>query len=141
MWRKQVNLNCIPYYMFVERDTGAKKFFELPLEECWSIFREAYQRVSGVCRTVRGPSMSATPGKIQLLGVTEVKGEKVFVLRFLQGRNPEWVARPFFAKYDPKATWFSALKPAFGEEKFFFEDEMTNYYREAFNQSEADNFE
>lgn len=141
MWRKQVNLSCIPYYMFVERDTGAKKFFELPLEECWNIFREAYQRVSGVCRTVRGPSMSATPGKIQLLGVTEVRGEKVFVLRFLQGRNPEWVARPFFAKYDPEVTWFSKLQPAFGEEKFFFEDEMTSYYREAFNQSEAGNFE
>lgn len=141
MWRKQVNLNCIPYYMFVERDTGAKTFFELPLEQCWNIFREAYQRVSGVCRTVRGPSMSATPGKIQLLGVSEVRGEKVFVLRFLQGRNPEWVARPFFAKYDPNVTWFSSLKPAFGEEKFFFEDEMTNYYREAFSSSEVDSFE
>jgi hypothetical protein len=30
---------------------------------------------------------------------------------------------PFFAQYDPKATWFNQLKPAFGEEKFFFENE------------------
>lgn len=124
MWRRQVNLNCIPYYMFVERDTGAKSFFELPLETCWNIFREAYQRVSGVCRTVRGPSMSANPGKIQILGVTEVAGEKVFVLRFLQGRGAHWVAKPFFAKYDAKATWFDQLKPAFGEEHFFFEEEL-----------------
>ena len=57
---------------------------------------------------------------IQVLGVQEVKGEKVFVLRFIQGRNPEWVHVPFFAKYDPKATWFNQLQPAFGEEKFFF---------------------
>ncbi len=132
MWRKQVNLNCIPYYMFVERDTGAKHFFEVPLEQCWNIFRKAYQKVSGVCRTVRGPSMSANPGKIQLLGVTEVNGEKVFVLRFLQGRNPEWVARPFFAKYDSEITWFDQLKPAFGEEKFFFSDEVGDYFRDSF---------
>jgi L-lysine 2,3-aminomutase len=122
MWRKQVDLNCIPYYMFIARDTGAKHYFELPLEKCWNIFRRAYRKVSGLCRTVRGPSMSDHPGKIQVLGVQEVKGEKVFVLRFLQGRNPKWVDIPFFAAYDPKATWFNQLKPAFGETKFFFEE-------------------
>jgi KamA family protein len=121
MWRKQVDLGCIPYYMFVARDTGAKHYFELPLERCWNIFRAAYRSVSGLCRTVRGPSMSDHPGKIQVLGIQEIKGEKVFVLRFIQGRNPKWVDIPFFAKYDPKATWFNQLKPAFGEEKFFFE--------------------
>lgn len=121
MWCEQVALGLIPYYMFVARDTGAKAFFELPLEKAWDIFRKAYSSVSGICRTVRGPSMSATPGKIQILGITEIKGEKVFVLRFLQCRNPQFVDIPFFAAYDPKATWFDQLKPAFGEEKFFFE--------------------
>ncbi|MDR3340241.1 MAG: lysine 2,3-aminomutase [Candidatus Symbiothrix sp.] len=121
LWRKQVDLGCIPYYMFVPRDTGAKHFFELPLEKCWHVFRKAYHQVSGICRTVRGPSMSDHAGKIQILGVQEIKGEKVFVLRFLQGRNPLWVDIPFFAEYDPKASWFNQLKPAFGEEKFFFE--------------------
>lgn len=123
MWRKQVDLGCIPYYMFIARDTGSKLYFEVPLEKCWDIFRKAYRQVSGLCRTVRGPSMSDQPGKIQLLGISEVKGEKVFVLRFLQARNPVWVDIPFFAQYDPKATWFNQLKPAFGEEKFFFQTE------------------
>jgi len=121
MWRKQVNLNCIPYYMFVARDTGAHHYFSVPLVDAWNIFRKAYQQVSGICRTVRGPSMSATPGKIQLLGVSEVGGKKIMTLRFLQGRNPDWAARPFFAEYDDKAVWLDDLKPAFGEEKFFFE--------------------
>ncbi|MFN8673016.1 MAG: lysine 2,3-aminomutase [Candidatus Sericytochromatia bacterium] len=121
MWRKQVNLNCIPYYMFIERDTGSKSFFEIPLEKAWEIFRAAYQNVSGVCRTVRGPVMSSSPGKIQILGVTTIKNEKVFVLRFLQGRESDWVARPFFAKYDEKATWLNHLEPAFNESNFFFE--------------------
>lgn len=121
MWRKQVDMGCIPYYMFIARDTGAKKYFELPLEKCWNIFRRAYRQVSGVCRTVRGPSMSDHAGKIQVLGISEIQGKKVFVLRFLQGRSSSWVDIPFFAEYDPKATWFDQLKPAFGEEKFFFE--------------------
>ena len=122
MWREQVRLGIIPYYMFVERDTGAKRYFEVPLVRCWEVFRAAVEQVSGLARTVRGPSMSATPGKVEVLGVQEVGGEKVFVLRFLQGRDPDWVGRPFFAKFDPEATWLDGLKPAFGEDSFFFEE-------------------
>src|SRR5690606_6641421 len=129
MWRKQVNLNCIPYYMFLARDTGAQHYFAVPLVEAWEIFRDAYQLVSGVCRTVRGPSMSATPGTIQVLGVSEVAGKKIITMRMLQGRNPDWIARPFFAEYDDKAIWIDDLKPAFGEEKFFFEDELEEMFQ------------
>ena len=68
--------------------------------------------------------MSATPGKIEVTGVTRIGDEKVFVLRFLQGRNADWVDKPFFAKYDPKATWLNELEPAFGEERIFFEEEL-----------------
>jgi KamA family protein len=121
MWRKQVRLGMAPYYMFVERDTGPKQYFELPLERTWHIYREAIQQVSGLARTARGPSMSAAPGKVEVQGVADVAGEKVFVLRMLQARNPDWVQRPFFAKYDPAATWLDDLQPAFGEERFFFE--------------------
>ena len=124
MWRKQVNLNCIPYYMFIPRDTGAQDYFAVTLEKAWHIFRDAYRQVSGVCRTVRGPSMSCTPGKVQVLGVSEVMGKKVFALRMLQGRNPEWVAKPFFAKYDEHAIWMDDLKPAFDDKRFFFEEEL-----------------
>lgn len=140
MWRKQVNLNCIPYYMFMARDTGAQDYFAVTLEDAWNIFRNAYQQVSGVCRTVRGPSMSCTPGKVQVLGVTEVNKEKVFVLRMLQGRNPDWVAKPFFAKYDPKAIWLDDLKPAFGEEKFFYESDWESNHEEKLVAQEMSDF-
>lgn len=123
MWQEQVELGCVPYYFFVARDTGAQDFFAVSLERAWRIFREAYQRVSGIARTVRGPSMSAGPGKVHIVGVSEVAGEKVFTLQFLQGRNPDWVARPFFAKYDPEAIWLDDLHPAFGKDRFFFEEE------------------
>ncbi len=120
MWRMQVNLNCIPYYMFIPRDTGAQHYFSVPLVDAWTIFREAYQQVSGICRTVRGPSMSCDPGKVQLLGVAQLGAQKVMVLRLLQGRNPDWVGRPFFAEYDPHAVWFDQLRPASSADKLFF---------------------
>ena len=94
MWRTGVQLGLVPYYMFVERDTGPKNYFEVPLAKAYQIFRGAYESVSGLARTVRGPSMSAHPGKVR---------------------------RPFFAKFSRKATWFSDLRPAFGEKHFFFD--------------------
>lgn len=123
LWRKQVRLGLIPYYMFVERDTGPKQYFEVPLADAHDIFRRAFRQVSGLARTARGPSMSATPGKVAVLGTQEIHGEKVFVLSFLRGRSRDWVGRPFFAKFDPTATWLDQLRPAFGERRFFFEEE------------------
>jgi KamA family protein len=123
MWREQVRLGCVPYYMFVERDTGPKGYFEVPLVTAHDIFRRAFRQVTGLARTVRGPSMSATPGKVVVLGTQEVQGEKVFVLSFIRARNREWVGRPFFARFDPQATWLDDLRPAFGGRRFFFEEE------------------
>jgi KamA family protein len=141
MWNRQVDLGCVPYYMFVARDTGAQEYFAVPLVRAWEIFRDAYQNVSGLGRTVRGPSMSAGPGKVQVLGVSEVRGERVIVLRFLQGRNPDWVHRPFFAEYSDTATWLSDLRPAFGESRFFFEDELEATFLERTNQDTSQDFE
>ncbi|SFX34007.1 KamA family radical SAM protein [Marinospirillum alkaliphilum] len=121
MWKMQVQQGMIPYYMFVERDTGARHYFEVPLVRAWDIYREAMQQVPGLCRTARGPSMSADPGKVEIQGVAEINGEKVFVLRFIQGRNPDWVQQPFFAKYDEQATWLNHLEPALGADQFFYE--------------------
>ena len=127
MWNKQVQMGCIPYYMFVVRDTGAQHYFGVPLVKAQEIFRNAYKQLSGLGRTVRGPSMSATPGKVQVDGVVTINGEKVLSLRFLQGRNPDWAWKPFFAKYDENAIWLDDLKPVF-EEKFFFEEELEQKY-------------
>ncbi len=124
MWKEQVKLGCIPYYFFIERNTGAKNYFEIPLERAYDIFRDAYIQVSGLARTVRGPSMSSLPGKVAIEGIAEIRGEKVFILTLLQARNPEWCKRPFFARYDPEVSWYTELRPAFFEKKFFFQDEM-----------------
>ena len=65
----------------------------------------------------------------------------MFELRSIQGRNPDWVQRPFFAQYDENAAWLNELKPAFGEKRFFFEDELEQFYRENLNTSTREDFE
>lgn len=127
--QEQVRLGCIPYYIFVARDTGAKHYFELPLIRTWEIFQAATQKLSGLARTVRGPVMSTQPGKIVIDGVAEIHQEKVFVLSFLQGRYPDWCKRPFFARYDPHATWFTELTPALGKQEFFYSQQMEQMYK------------
>jgi len=126
MWKEQVALGCIPYYMFVERNTGSKNYFEIPLIEAYNIYRNAIINTSGLSRTARGPVMSALPGKVLINGIMEIRGEKVFQLMLIQGRNPDWCYKPFFAKFDPNAIWLNHLKPAFGEKKFFYQDELNN---------------
>jgi KamA family protein len=126
LWREGVKLGMIPYYMFVSRDTGPKNYFEVPLGESYRIFRRAYSQVSGLGRTVRGPVMSATPGKVLIHGVTRVHNQRLFVMSFIQGRDPEWVGRPFFAHYDEEATWLFDLEPAHDADPRFF-DPHTHY--------------
>jgi KamA family protein len=113
MWRAQVRLGMVPYYMFVERDTGPQDYFAVPLARAYEIYRDAYSSVSGLCRTVRGPSMSATPGKVCIDGITEVAGQRVFTLHMIQARDPSLAGRPFCARFDPAAVWLSDLEPAF----------------------------
>jgi len=122
MWREQTRTGMIPYYMFVERDTGPQDYFAVPLARAHEVFRDAYASVSGLCRTVRGPSMSATPGKVGVDGVVEIAGQKVFVLHLIQARDPRLVGKPFFAQFDPGAVWLSDLKPAFAD-RFPFDPE------------------
>ncbi len=124
MWGEQVRLGLVPYYMFVERDTGASRYFKVPLARALAIYREALTRQSGLGRTARGPVMSALPGKVTVDGTIQLEGRSFFLLSFLQARNPAWCRRPFLAELDPDATWLTDLRPALGAHEFFYEREL-----------------
>ena len=115
-WRKEVQMGIIPYYMFMARDTGAQHYFDVPMVTAHRLYSDALRNCSGLIRTARGPSMSCTPGKVEVTGVEEIMGVKALVLRFLQCRDEAWIGRPFFAKYDPDAVWFDDLEPLDGME-------------------------
>ena len=130
MWQKQVEMGIIPYYMFMARDTGARDYFRIPIVEAFRIFTESISRVSGLGRTVRGPVMSCSPGKVLIDGIVDLKEGKALALKFIQGRNPDWVNKLFFAKYDENADWMDELIP-FDKEEFFFEEEFSHMLEQA----------
>ena len=120
MWKKQVKLGLVPYYMFVARNTGPKDYFTLTLDESYRIFSKAMRQVSGLARTVRGPSMSTKSGKVIIDGISEINGELFYALKFIQARNAELVNKVFYAEHDPDAVWITDLKPAFDTDRRFF---------------------
>ncbi len=111
MWRLQLRLGMVPYYMFVARDTGGRDYFKVPLADAAMVFAEAYRTLPGLARTVRGPVMSATPGKVVVDGELDLGGERVLALRLLNARKPELVGRVFFAHHDASASWLDELRP------------------------------
>ncbi|MFW5975099.1 MAG: hypothetical protein ACOCQ6_02730, partial [Bacteroidota bacterium] len=60
---------------------------------------------------------------------TEINGEKVFVLKFNESRNMEWMDEVYLAKYDEKENTIEKLKPYEGK-KHFYEDELTRIENE-----------
>jgi KamA family protein len=120
LWTTAVRMGITPYYMFVERNTGASRFFEIPLVDAYELYQGDISRVTGLARTVRGPVMSSFLGKVEILGPVEDERGKAISLQFLQARDGERVYRPFKAKYDPKATWFDQLEPHGPEDARFF---------------------
>ncbi len=121
LWEGEVRHGVVPYYMFVERDTGARRYFGLPLARAFEIYRGAVQTVSGLGRTARGPVMSASPGKVIVDGVVELDRGPAFALRFLQARDPGLVGRPFHAVFDPHAQWWDELRPYGKHDQEFFQ--------------------
>lgn len=109
LWRRELGLGAIPYYMFVERDTGPHDYFKVPLTRAAQIFSDAFRDLPGLARTVRGPVMSATPGKVVVDGVQHSRGTKRLALRFLQARDPAVVGQPFTARYSSEASWLTEL--------------------------------
>ncbi|MBK3517970.1 lysine 2,3-aminomutase [Carboxylicivirga sp. N1Y132] len=113
MWDQQVNMGMIPYYMFVERETGPFEYFQVPLAKAYKIYSDAIRVTSSLAKTVTGPSMSAAKGKAQIMGIIEnpLNGEKYFQIQYIRHRDYKLSYKPFLTHYDENATWIDQLKP------------------------------
>ena len=113
MWDQQVNMGMIPYYMFIERETGPFEYFQLPLAHAYQIYTDAIRVTSSLAKTVTAPSMSAADGKAQILGIQEnpINGEKYFNIQYIRHRDYRESYKPFLMHYDEKATWINQLRP------------------------------
>ena len=113
MWNQQVHLGMIPYYMFIERETGPFEYFQVPLGEAYEIYQGAIRHTSSLAKTVTAPSMSAAMGKAQVLGIIndEYGQPKYFNIQYIRHRDFNETYKPFLMHYDEKATWIDQLKP------------------------------
>lgn len=113
LWEKQVNLGMIPYYMFVERQTGPYDYFSVPLKRVYSIYQKAVRHSASFAKTVTAPVMSARKGKVQIMGTLEnpSDGEQYFILQYVRHRDYSKTFKPFLMKLDETSTWVDQLEP------------------------------
>lgn len=109
--------------MYCARPTGEHHYYTSPLADVEKIFNKVYRSLSSINRPSRHISMTSSAGKISLMGTTEVNGEKLFALKFTEGRNMEWLDKVFLAKYDEKQNTIDFLKPH-NTSEFFFRKEL-----------------
>ncbi len=109
--------------MYCARPTGEHHYFTAPLADIEKIFNKVYRTLPSINRPSRYITMTSSAGKVSLIGTAEVRGEKVFVLKFNEARNMEWMDRVFLAKYDEKENTIENLKP-YELENYFYEDEL-----------------
>ncbi len=109
--------------MYCARPTGEHHYFTAPLADINKVFSKVYRTLASINRPSRYITMTSSAGKVSLLGSLEVKGEKVFALKFNEGRNMEWMDEVYLARYDEKENTIEKLKPFEGE-KYFYEDEL-----------------
>jgi L-lysine 2,3-aminomutase len=115
--------------MYLARPTGEHHYFTVPVADIDKVFSKIYRSLPSINRPSRYITQTSSAGKIAIVGTTEVKGEKVFVLKFNEARNMEWMDEVFLAKYDEHENTVENLKPFEGE-KHFFEDELEEIEKE-----------
>lgn len=113
MWTKQIGLGLVPYYMFVERETGPHEYYSVPLSRVYDIYQNAIKSSNSFAKTVTAPVMSARKGKVQILGKLEnpLDGQLYFILQYVRHRDHTKTYKPFLMHYDESSTWVDQLKP------------------------------
>jgi len=109
--------------MYIPRPTGEHHYFTQPLAKIEEVFYKIYRELPSISRPSRYITMTSSAGKISLIGTLELDGEKLFALKFNEGRNMEWMDRVYLAHFDEKQNTISNLKP-YKADKHFYEDEL-----------------
>lgn len=121
---------CIGFHsIYCPRPTGEYGYFTAPLAEMHRVFDKIYRSLASINRPSRHLSMTTSAGKISILGAAEVNGEKLFALKFSEGRRMEWLDRVFLAKYDETTNNVALLEP-YDSDEFFFEQELRDIEEE-----------
>jgi len=100
LWREQVKLGIVPYYLYADSDSGPREYFKIPISRSFKIFNSAWKNVSGLARTVRGPILYSADSKILVDDIIDINGKKYFLLKYLQCSNSSKTGSSFLKDYD-----------------------------------------
>ncbi len=121
---------CVGFHsIYCARPTGEHHYFTTPLAAVHKVFDRVYRSLPSINRPSRHLSMTSSAGKVSILGTAEVGGEKVFALKFTEGRDMRWLDPVFLAKYDEHTNDVALLEPV-DTEKFFFTSELAEIEQE-----------
>jgi L-lysine 2,3-aminomutase len=109
--------------MYCARVTGEHHYFAAPLAEIEKVANLVYRSLPSTNRPSRYITMTTSAGKLAILGLAEVNGQKAFALKFNEARNMAWMDRVFLARFDEKENRVDFLEPLDTRE-FFFEEEL-----------------
>lgn len=141
LWRTGVRLGFILFTCLSNATRVRGNTSRVPLVRACEIYRQVIVSVSGLARSAQGPSMSAFPGKVRVLGMITLRrmmddsvvnalhaaavqtstfnpDEPVLVCDLIQARDTTLDRTLFFAAFDPETAWLDQLRPAFGRERF-----------------------
>jgi lysine 2,3-aminomutase len=110
--------------MYLARPTGEFHYFNQPVAQINKVFSKVYRSLASLNRPTRYITQTSSAGKISLLGTVDLPGQKLFALKFNEGRNMEWMDKVYLVQYDEKENTIANLKP-YGFDRHFFEDELT----------------
>ncbi len=109
--------------MYCARPTGEHHYFTAPLAAINEVFCKVWKTLVSINRPSRYITMTSSGGKISMMGTAVIDGTKVFVLKFNEGRNMDWIDSVHFALYDEQETTIEKLKP-YHADKHFYADEL-----------------
>lgn len=114
--------------MYLARPTGEFHYFNQPVAQIDKVFSKVYRELASLNRPSRYITQTSSAGKISLLGTVDLPGQKLFALKFNEGRNMEWMDKVYLAYYDEKTNTIASLKP-YGNDAHFYEDELAEIER------------
>jgi lysine 2,3-aminomutase len=109
--------------MYLARPTGEFHYFNQPVAQINEVFSKVFRELASLNRPSRYITQTSSAGKISLLGTVDLPGEKLFALKFNEGRNMEWMDKVYLVQYDEKENTIANLKP-YRSDRHFFEAEL-----------------
>lgn len=102
--KEEVKLGIVPYYLYLDADSGPREYFRVPFASAFKIIKDAQQNLSGFVRTLRGPVIQDSGNKILISDIIDFNTEKFFIFKYLHSTEPQKNGLSFFTSYNESAT-------------------------------------